>query len=125
MFLPNDPGNAISFTKLPNLLPEFQAALNEARTGSGWDSHKLNQIVAHDYGFLGSFIAARIEEVAPEGGDTVQFLVVEFRPPQGRDLEKAERLLRGSRISGRSGSAAGLSEARGGLRLYLRLAHQE
>lgn len=92
MFLPSDPNNAVGFTRLTDLLPDFQAALNEARTAPGWDQQKLNQIVAHEYGFLGPFVAARIETITSEGGEPTEFLVVEFRPPQDRDLEKAERL---------------------------------
>ncbi len=92
LFLPSEIGNVVCFAKLTDLLPEFQAALNEARTPSGWDQHKLSQIVAHEYGFLGAFVTARVEEAMQDGGEKAEFLVVEFRPPQGRDLDKAERL---------------------------------
>jgi tetratricopeptide (TPR) repeat protein len=92
MFFPSEPGNSLAFVELTSLLPDYQAALNEARTATGWDPQKLNQIVAHEYGFLGAFISARVETVTRETGQTAEYLVVEFRPPQDRDLEKAERL---------------------------------
>ncbi len=94
MILPKEPGYAVCFTKVAELLPNLQAALYEARTPTGWDQQKLNQIIAHEYGFLGSFVSARIEEVAQEGGQRAELLVVEFRPPEGRDLAKAERLFK-------------------------------
>jgi hypothetical protein len=36
MFLPREAGDAVSFTNFTDLLPEFQAALNEARTPGRW-----------------------------------------------------------------------------------------
>lgn len=92
-FRPSDPENVVSFAKLTDLLPEFQAALAEARTAIGWDQRKLTEIVAHEYEFLGPFISARIETVQ-EQDEPIEFLVLEFRPPAGRDLEKAEQLFR-------------------------------
>lgn len=91
-FHPRDAGHAICVTKVADLLPELQASLIEARTATGWDQQKLNQVVAHEYGFLGPFVSARVETIPPEGAEQTEFLVVEFRPPQDRELEKAERL---------------------------------
>jgi len=91
-FLPSDPSHAVSFARLTDLVLEFQVALNEARTADGWDQQKLAQIVAHEYGFLGPFLSARVETVTAETGEPVEFLVVEFRPPPRRNVEKAERL---------------------------------
>lgn len=91
-FLPSQPGNSVCFTEIADLLPEYQAALSEARTDTGWDQQKLNQIVAHHYDFLGAYVSARVERVASEDGGTAEYLIVEFRPPQGRNLERAERL---------------------------------
>jgi len=91
-FFPSEPGNSLAFVEITSLLPDYQAVLDEARTAAGWDPQKLNQIVAHGYGFLGAFIAARVETVTRETGQPAEYLVVEFRPPQGRDLDKAERL---------------------------------
>ena len=92
MFLPSAPNNSVTFAKLTDLLPEFQATLNEARTATGWDQARLTQIVAHDYGFLGPFITARIEEGVLFDAERAEYLVVEFTPPQGRDLHHAEDL---------------------------------
>lgn len=63
IFLPSDPENTVSFAKLTDLLPEFQAVLAEARTAAGWDQRRLAEIAAHEYGFLGPFITPRIETV--------------------------------------------------------------
>jgi len=91
-FFPTEPGYSLAFVELTSLLPDYQATLNEARTAAGWDQQKLHQIVAHDYDFLGPFVSARIETVIQKTGQTTEYLVVEFRPPQGRDVAKAERL---------------------------------
>jgi hypothetical protein len=108
MFAPSDSNNAVSFTKITDLLPEFQTALSEARTAAGWHPQKLNQIVAHEYGFLGPFITARIETIQ-EHGETAEFLVLEFRPPEGRDLAKAEQLFQ------KAAARADQGEVRGAL----------
>lgn len=92
LFFPSEPGNSLTYVEFSSLLVDYQAALADARTATGWNQQKLNQIVAQDYGFLGPFISARIETVMQEAGSTAEFLVVEFRPPHGRNLDKAERL---------------------------------
>lgn len=118
MFLPSDPDNAVSFAKLTDLLPEFQVALNEARTATGWDQQKLDQIVAHEYDFLGPFIAARIEETPLADGARVEILVVEFQPPKGRDLDRAEQVFQ------KATTRADTGDVRGALPEFKRLVGQ-
>ena len=56
------PGHAVSFVNVTELLPDLQAAISEARTEGGWDRAKLNQIVAHEFGILGSSIYSTDDE---------------------------------------------------------------
>lgn len=69
------PGNCLSFVELTSPLPNYQAALNEARAATDWDQQQLNQIVAHERGLLGAFIPARVETVTGETGQLVEYLV--------------------------------------------------
>ncbi len=117
MSTPSESTSAVSIAKLTDLLPDLQAALNEARKATGWDQAKLNQIVGHEYEFLGPFTTARIE-TSQEGGETVEFLVLEFRLPEGRDLARAERLFQ------KAASRADSGDVRGALPDFKRLVAQ-
>ena len=87
---PHD-SRAYVFTPLSHLLPPVQQALEEARQPDGWDEQRLNQIIRHEFGFLGPFTAARIERGVPSRPPDEEVLVIEFSPPAGRDLVAAER----------------------------------
>src|SRR6266568_965513 len=77
--------------RLSDLGPAFRTALQDARTENGWDQEKLGRIVAHAYDFLGPFVSARIERGSALLGEShEECLVMEFRPPAGRDLSAAE-----------------------------------
>jgi len=72
---------------LADLEPLLARRIEAARTASGWDAQALGRVVAHEYDVLGPFVSARIET----GQDGREYLRTEFNPPQGRDLEAAER----------------------------------
>jgi len=78
-------------TRLTDLQPEFRSALHEALTENGWDSDRVQLIVARAYDFLGPFVQARVQRGSSLRGDPEsEYLVVEFHAPAGRDLRAAE-----------------------------------
>lgn len=87
---PADSQNGIVIVRISELLPKFQDAIEASRTATGWDAELLQQIVAHEFDFLGPFIRARVrQDTSGDLGDEV--LVIEFTPPRSRDLAVAER----------------------------------
>src|SRR5213592_2633327 len=86
-----DPERVRTEIRLIDLEPAFRTALQDARTGNGWDQAKVGRIVAHAYDFLGPFVSAHIERGSSHLGEPhEECLVMEFHPPSGRDLGAAE-----------------------------------
>lgn len=77
---------SVVVASLDSLLPELQETLRAARTPEGWDQRKVQQVVRHDYDFLGPFIEARIQEEENQG----PVLVIEFTANEQRDVLKGE-----------------------------------
>lgn len=84
-------GRTLAVTPLVDLLPSVRQSLEEARTPQGWDVDKLNQAIRNHFDFLGAFTSARIESRDIAGTGPEDVLVLEFSPPEGRDLAAAER----------------------------------
>ena len=112
-------GRTIAVTPLADLLPSVRQALEEARSGEGWEAGRLNQAIRNHFGFLGAFTSARIESRKLEGQQGLEeVLVLEFSPPEGRDLAAAER--RYEQASNR----ANRGEVRPALATYKKLAKE-
>lgn len=62
-----------------------------ARVSGQWDADELKRVIAHEFDFLGPFVSARVERGGADGSETHDLLVLEFAPPEARDLSAAER----------------------------------
>ena len=83
--MPRDEPGAALTVRLADLLPSVRAQLEAVRLGTGFEPDALTSAVQEQFGFLGPFIACRVE--TGENGE--EFLVVEFKPPVNRDLDQA------------------------------------
>ncbi len=99
--------------RLADLLPPFRDELEEARTEDGWDTIRLQKAVGQAFGFLGAYTSARVE--SPEGAGADELLVLEFSPPQDRDVAGAERRFRRATSDAESGKVRAALPALEGL----------
>jgi tetratricopeptide (TPR) repeat protein len=76
---------------ISGLLPSVRSAVKEALQPDGWNNTKLNEIVRSEFGFLGPFIHATIEDRSSGDGPDEPWLILEFTPPEDRDLGAAEQ----------------------------------
>ena len=58
--------------RLSDLLSDLRDAIDAARTPSGWDKGQLEQAIRRSFDFLAPYTVARVETLAPDGGDTAR-----------------------------------------------------
>ncbi len=83
---PTEPTPTIAVVAIQDLLPDVRAALERAHGPEGWNEAAVQEVVQHEFGFLGTYTSGRVE--GREGRD---YLVLTFTPPPGRDLARAEQ----------------------------------
>ena len=107
MFSPSTPESSMVAIPLSELVPEFRTDLLGTRLTSGWDEQRLQSTVAQYYGFLGPFLSARIECQRNDEGVETDWLVVEFKPPEDRDLQAGERSFEAALDEANAGNVSG------------------
>jgi tetratricopeptide (TPR) repeat protein len=92
-----------------DLQPDLQTAIVATFANGQWDMAKLQQVIGHEFDFLGPFTTVAIGKPSEDTPENTQ-LILSFEAPNGRDFAAAEKAFGKATRRGERGELTGAAE---------------